>query len=535
MEIPERVKQDGLVEYADSLSKLYSRNNDAQNRKKKGQFFTPSQVSTYMCNLFEINQDTISLLDPGAGTGVLTAAFCARILDYNKTVSLTIDAYENDTNLLPLLEKTLESCKLELGKKGHNVGYNIYDRDFILQNERYLRTPDLFSANEGGIFYDFVVSNPPYYKLNKDSHKYTATRELISGQPNIYALFMATAIRMLKPRGEGVFITPRSFCSGLYYRKFREWLINNVQITNIHLFESRKDIFARDGVLQENVITKIKRQKENNKCNKLAITTSKGKDFGKIRGIEVQSQDIIVYRNGETFIRIPASPIDIDTLHIVDAWPSTLKDLGLEISTGPVVPFRTKKYLLPELIEHPKSVPLLWMHNMRDMNVTWPLKKNKKASAIHVCNETMTLLLPVKNYVLVKRFSSKEQNHRLFATVLLKSEFPHRDVGIENHVNYIYRPHGNLSVHEALGIATILNTTIMDKFFRVLNGSTQVNATDIRSIPFPTIENVRRIGETVYKSKHRSKRFELDSIVTKILGIATRTNKNTEKSRSNDE
>ena len=520
-EIPEKVKQEELVQYAESLSDLYARNYDANVRKLKGQFFTPKQVSTYMASLFEIHHDTIRLLDPGAGTGILTAAFCERLLYNNRIVELTVDAYENDPALSPLLRKTLETCKLELEGRGHSVDYHIYKQDFILSNERYFKKPDLFSTRAEDTFYDFVISNPPYYKLNKDSPQSSVMMELISGQPNIYALFMALSASMVKPEGEMVFITPRSFCSGLYYKRFREWFLNNVQITNIHIFESRKEVFDKDEVLQENVIIKAKKRKETNKRGKVIITTSRNKDFDKLGSIAVPSTDVIRHRNGETFIRIPTSSLDVDILHIVDSWPTTLKDLGLEISTGPVVPFRAEEYLLPELTESPKSVPLLWMHNMRDMSIVWPAKKNGKASAIRVCDETVPLLLPVKNYVLVKRFSSKEQKRRLYAAVLLESEFPYESVGIENHVNYVYRPKGNLSVYEAFGIAGILNTTIIDNFFRSLNGNTQVNATDIRSLPLPGIEDIKRIGEVVYKSQSCRNGFHLEHAVSGILGIKT--------------
>ena len=136
-----------------------------------------------------------------------------------------------------------------------------------------------------------------------------------------------------------------------------------------------------------------------------------------------------------------------------------------------------------------------------------------------MCDKTMSILLPVKNYVLVKRFSSKEQKRRLYAAVLLESDFSHKIVGIENHINYIYRPNGNLSVYEAFGIAAILNTTIVDNFFRSLNGNTQVNATDIRSLPFPRIEDIRKIGEVVCKFKSYRGAFDLDNIVAQVLGI----------------
>ena len=517
-EIPERVKQEGLVEYAESLSDLYARTYDAESRKLKGQFFTPTQVSTYMARLFDVHQGTIRLLDPGAGTGVLTAAFCERLLDSDQTINLTIDAYENDRALSQLLMMSLQACKLQLQGRGHDVKYNVCEQDFILHNEGYFNEKDSSGESAERPLYDFVISNPPYYKLNKESPQSTVMMELVSGQPNIYALFMALSARMVKSEGEMVFITPRSFCSGLYYKRFREWFLNNVQITNIHTFESRKEVFAKDKVLQENVIIKAKKRKETSKHDKVIIATSRNKDFDKLESIAVPLTDVIRHRNGETFIQIPTSPLDVDILHIINSWPTTLKDLGLEISTGPVVPFRTEGYLLPELTESPKSAPLLWMHNMRDMGVAWPAEKNGKASAIRVCDETAPLLLPVKNYVLVKRFSSKEQKRRLYASVLLESEFPYESVGIENHVNYIYRPDGNLSVYETFGIAALLNTTMIDNYFRSLNGNTQVNATDIRSLPFPSIEDVRKIGETVCQSQSRGKVPDLESIVTNILG-----------------
>jgi len=194
-EIPEKVKQEELVLYSESLSDLYARTYDAKVRKLKGQFFTPKQVSTYMASLFEIHHDTIRLLDAGAGTGILTAAFCERLLCNSRIIELTIDAYENDPALLPLLRKTLETCKSKLEGRGHSVDYHIYQQDFILSNEGYFKKPDSFSTRAGLTFYDFVISNPPYYKLNKDSPQSTVMAELVSGQPNIYALFMTTSFR----------------------------------------------------------------------------------------------------------------------------------------------------------------------------------------------------------------------------------------------------------------------------------------------------------------------------------------------------
>jgi len=214
--------KDSLSSYVGELTERYIQNSDLKERKSRGQIFTPKQVSSFMADLFDINKQNIELLDPGAGVGTLSVAFCSRILNFDKKVSLSIDAYENDPNLLPLLEGVLKKCKLELEKKGHKVRYRILEEDFILRNSKYSDGYNLPIFRDKCELYDFVISNPPYYKLNRNSPQSITMKELISGQPNIYALFMAISASMLKPGGEMVFITPRSFCSGLYYKKFRE-------------------------------------------------------------------------------------------------------------------------------------------------------------------------------------------------------------------------------------------------------------------------------------------------------------------------
>jgi adenine-specific DNA-methyltransferase len=65
----------------------------------------------------------------------------------------------------------------------------------------------------------------------------------------------------------------------------------------------------------------------------------------------------------------------------------------------------------------------------------------------------------------------------------------------------------------------MLNTTIIDKFFRSLNGNTQVNATDVRSLPFPRIEDIRKIGEVVCKFQSYQRALDVDNIVAQVLGI----------------
>lgn len=524
MRVPKRSKRESLTDYAARLANMYSKQRKIEERKSKGQFFTPKEVAVFMAKLINItnitNQNEIKVLDPGAGTGTLVASLCEVIKSANLDggIKIIIDAYENDPSLLPLLEAVLQECLNEMSDLGCYVEYNVYERDFILHNAIHFpqKLPAL-GAGEKPPYYDVVISNPPYYKINKNSPYSFAMRELIYGQPNVYALFMALATSLLRDGGEGVFITPRSFCSGLYYKKFREWFLNNIIIDHIHIFESRKDIFDSDGVLQENVILKIVKSKTGRKNSKINVSVSRDKSFEDFRTFEVIHKDVIYCKNKDIFIRIPSSPLDVKILNVIDKWPNMLSDIGLEISTGPVVPFRAKKYLRKKF-SGLGEVPLLWMHNIRGFDVIWPLRKNNKEESILVNEKSKSILLPVKNYVLLKRFSSKEQKRRLYAGVMLKVNFKkYRYVGIENHVNYIHRPNGVLSEPEAFGIAAILNTTVVDRYFRILNGNTQVNATDIRNVPFPSVDEIKKIGEVVREQKPRIG-YELDDVVGKILG-----------------
>ncbi len=111
MKIPERKVNEGLVEYADRLSTLYSGVFRSQEKKRQGQFFTPKQVSIFMAELFDTKKDKITLLDPGAGTGILSAAFCEKLLSRGKPVSLVIDTFENDPEIIPFLKKVFRSAR----------------------------------------------------------------------------------------------------------------------------------------------------------------------------------------------------------------------------------------------------------------------------------------------------------------------------------------------------------------------------------------------------------------------------------------
>jgi adenine-specific DNA-methyltransferase len=44
-------------------------------------------------------------------------------------------------------------------------------------------------------------------------------------------------------------------------------------------------------------------------------------------------------------------------------------------------------------------------------------------------------------------------------------------------------------------LSTFLNSTVPDEHFRVFSGHTQVNATDLRNMRYPSREQLRKLGQ----------------------------------------
>ncbi|MDP3722664.1 MAG: Eco57I restriction-modification methylase domain-containing protein [Candidatus Omnitrophota bacterium] len=509
-----------LLDYAESLAAEHAQTADLEQRKARGQFFTPKEVARFMASLIHVKGKRMSVLDPGAGIGILTAAFCERLLNLREKVQLRITAYENDTALLPHLRRVLRKCEAALQERGHDVTLDVLEDDFIVKNATFFKRETPFLWEDERPAFDYIISNPPYYKLTAASRHGRMMRELGLGQPNAYAFFMALSLPLLKPDGEMVFITPRSFCSGLYYKKFRSWLLEHAAFSRIHVFGSRSEVFEHDGVLQENVILRTTPKNEKRKVAPVKITISENHSFKDLKTHIVPAEDMVHRMNGDALIKIPTSRIHLLIQHAIKDWRYTLHDFGLEVSTGPIVDFRAKDFLT-DFVDERTTSPLIWMHNIQDMKVIWPAKKNGKQTAVLLKEASKPLLLPVRNYVLIKRFSSKEQKRRLYAGALLENDFKFKVIGIENHVNYLYRKQGRMAVEEVMGIAALLNSSMVDEYFRCLNGNTQVNASDLRALPLPSLEVIRQVGRRVNAEQPRIG-LSLDTVVANALGISNR-------------
>ena len=440
-----------------------------------------------MAGLTEGNGPTVRLLDPGAGVGILSAAWIAEACQRKRRPeSIHLTAYERDGQLIPDLQQTLQLCSDVCESEGIEFISEIIEADFIQSAVELLSDRPLFDA--APVAFDSVILNPPYKKLNSESDASKQLRSIGIETSNLYAAFLWLSFRLLGNGGELIAITPRSFCNGPYFRPFREAFLAEMSIQRIHVFDCRKSAFKESNVLQENVILRAVKNKRPATC---VISSSASPDDPDIQLRDVAANELI---DAESVIHIVSDEIGMQFANHIRALPATLDTLGVQVSTGRVVDFRSR-----DAIDHNASedaAPLIYPVHFDKGYIAWPAV-SKKPNYLRVNDSTEGLLVPPGVYVLVKRFSAKEEKRRITAAVCEPSRMPNCGYAFENHLNYYHRKGNGLPVNLAKGLAAYLNSTLVDSYFRQFSGHTQVNASDLRSLRYPDSQALERIGEQI--------------------------------------
>jgi len=483
-----------VIEPLQTLDHVRKSFNGAASRTERseiGQFLTPVAIAQFMSCMFEPGPQKVRVLDPGAGTGVLFASFVESLISQaERPLAIEVVAYETDTAILPYLEHTLKRCRSLCKSKGIEFEGVIKPEDFISAAITEVKG-SLFSSS--GKQFTHVILNPPYKKLNSQT---AISRMLYSSGievANLYAVFVWLSMFLLEQGGQMVAITPRSFCNGPYFKKFRARFLRMMSLRRIHLFDSRNKAFGDDNVLQENIIYHAVRGLQKPKA--VVISSSDGLDFDKAHALTVPYGQVVHPGDRDMFVHLDISETDVGPTEKMKRVGSSLSKLGLNVSTGRVVDFRARECLrqTPEQ----DTVPLIYPCHFKDGFIKWPAESGKKPNAIKSTPETLPLLVKAGFYVLVKRFSSKEQPRRVMAAVYDPTRIGAPFAGFENHLNYYHHDGKGLPADLANGLAVYLNSTVVDQYFRVFSGHTQVNVADLRKMPYPSCEQLLRLGSFV--------------------------------------
>ncbi len=451
---------------------------DRQRKAALGQFMTPAAVARFMASLLPpLVGEPMRLLDAGAGIGSLTSAVLDRQVEGSLGASsIHVTAFELDPFLVPHLTDTLQ----HYAKARKEVTFDIVASDFLQAGVIGFKLGNLGS-------FTHAILNPPYKKITSHSIHRELLKKVGLETVNLYSGFVGLSLLLMEQGGSLCAIIPRSFCNGPYYKPFRELILTKGAIRRVHLFASRTHAFSDDDVLQENVIIVIER---GGSPGEVTLSTSSDATFADLETWTLPPEAVVKGGDADLVIHLPTSG-EADGI-IPPKFSSTLAQLGLKVSTGPVVDFRLRDHLRAQ--PEPDTVLLLYPTHFVSGDLQWPKAGIKKPNAIALNPETQRWLYPAGNYAVVRRFSSKEERRRVVASFIAEDSFASDFIALENHLNVFHAGRRGLPRLIALGLGVYLNSTIVDAHFRTFNSHTQVNATDLRMLPYPDADVLTAMG-----------------------------------------
>lgn len=170
------------------------------------------------------------------------------------------------------------------------------------------------------------------------------------------------------------------------------------------------------------------------------------------------------------------------------------------MKTGLTVDFRHQEFLRQE--PEKGSVPLFYSQHLQQGKVIFPIGKKNE----YLLTAKPGLLQQNKNYLFVKRFTAKEEHRRLQCSVYLARKYAtYKEISTQNKINFIDGLQ-NFSECVVYGLYVLFNSTFYDCYYRILNGSTQVNSTEINSMPMPNINMIESMGKKLILARDMSEK-----------------------------
>lgn len=522
------------------FQRLYTRLNSPENQRELGKVYTPSEIVAYVLGQIGFFGETAlstKLLDPAAGCGIFLLTAAERICQASVSKPLARDrvlshvvGMDNDLTAVCLAKMGLATL---LSLKGHRLPKHAdfkvfladtldYDCDrlpFAADNPEVIAIKRMQGAHSSG--FDFVVGNPPYGKMPSTDPRVGHFKDTIYGHANMYAMFLQFALDQLNENGKMGFIVPKSFSSGLYFKRLREFMLNRVHLDQILTFKSRTDVFHHSDILQETVILLCSRDK-----TKRPIILKEVRDHRDLAddssAVRAKLEEVDFGPKFDHILCTSASRVALDILNKVRAGSKPLETIGLRASTGKFVWNRFKHYLHTTSGGH--RLPLYWIHNIKPFHFLPDAYKGHKPNFVDLNEETRSWLNRPEEIILNKRISAKEQKRRIEACYVpasWRSGTP--GYFVENHLNFIFR-RDRACVYDMKALAALLNSKLLDFVFRLFNGNTQVSATELNILPLPAVLS-KRFTELAHGviDAHEGKRYdlehELDQAVYVLYGL----------------
>ena len=476
-----------------------------------GRLFTKKDTASLMADMFYIDPEktAITVLDPGAGTGILSAAVVEAICKKSKSCKqIFLTCYESSEEFIPMLEDNLERIRK---KARHDYGIKlyatVYNENYIVDAKNHY-TVTFFDTIEDK--YDLIICNPPtelYEKTSDEAESAGGVTQVKIGAP---FLFLRMATGHLEDGGQLVMVLPTSYSTASAVLPLRREIGKKLALKRIHLFVGKQKNQKRAIPLKKNfIVSYAKAEREG------TVTVTTSTDNGKSTVILPSfPYDFIVDKENGT-LTLPKSAEDAKIVKYFSEFPETLSSLGLKMSTGLVIDSKCEGLLFTDPIKN--SLPVIRPAALKSGTVEFPQPIKKQ----YIAPVNTALIQKNKNLILIKRVPAKSDDRFLNPHIYLASQLPaYKYISTHNKINFIDTKDKNdeMCARLAFGMYALLNSTIYDRYISIVSKSKQVNSKEMQKIPFPPKNIIENIGMRLMASRQISVKA-CDLIVNPTLHI----------------
>lgn len=468
------------------LSSVYALWAGEDHRKKFAVFFTPPSLTTRL--LDDLAEAGVSFteskfVDPACGGAAFLAPITQRIRIKLKEAGLSaaqilehVATHVCGTDIdVRLCELSRHFMRIVLREEIALVG--VEPQFLISRAESLTELRTMFGT------FDVVFSNPPYRKMTSEEvlaagEEYS---DVVQSQPNLYGLFIALCVKLLRQGGHAALVTPTSFLTGQYFSLLRKYLVQQAKVLQIGMVSDRTGIFI--DVEQETALTLLRRSTSFNAPSSTTVSlVARDGSYRSVGRCTLSS-------SGEAWT-IPRTEADLPVLESISRSPWRISDYGYRVRIGIFVWNRDQRptYFQQEadaLGTKNGLFPLIWSSDIgTDLKLKFGTKANVHVEPSWVEFESSDHSGVVKaQSVVLQRVTSNDQPKRLVGAVV-PAEFIQRHGGFvaENHVVVLEQVMPGFAPTD---LARLLACAPIDRYFRCISGSTNVSAYELRHLPLP--------------------------------------------------
>lgn len=496
-----------------NTSKLIREKSKTEN-VRLGRLFTKKNTARLMADTVRLDPEksAYTVLDPGAGTGILSGAIVEHICKnapWCKQIFLT--CYEDDPDFIPMLEDNLERIRKKC-RHDYDVRLfiTVYHENYLVDFKSHY-TVTYFDTIEDK--FDIIICNPPTDLIAKSSEEARTVGGVTMLKVSAAFLFAKVASEHLEKNGQLVIMLPTTFASASSLNVMRSELLKDRAVRRIHLFVGKQKNVKRAIPLKKSLIISLDNNEEKRDIL-ISTSTDDGSEAKTTRLPALPYGFIVNAEDGS--LTLPKSLEETRIVKYIGAFPETFTSIGLKISTGLIIDSKCDGILYDK--EVPGSIPLIRSGAMINGGVRFPSPSVKKQYLMPV---SAALFQRNKNMIIIKRVPAKSDDRFINSAIYFAGQRPaNQFISTHNKINFIDMkdPKEEMNARLAFGLYALLNSTIYDRYVSIVSKSKQINAKEMRSLPLPPKNLIENMGMRLMAVKQTSV-AACDGIVNPTLHI----------------